>query len=314
MCGAFLSFPYVFPIMFELPFSLLSPPSSVPGIDIRILVAVAFTGATAYYDMFKKKWVPDSLLWCFLGASLLLNVVFFDSAIFAQALLIAIIIAALTYALYRMGQLGGADVFVMTSIALAIPYLPKPLLAASQAIPYPFFLSMLAPTGIAFIVHMLFRFIPYISRQLSRGKVKLTMQKMAGPALIIVSLIVFGASVSSMPVSLPASYFAIIGFLGAALIFFSLFMPEIKASMVEKIPTSRLQCEDVLALEQMVLLAKKLNLSPVISEKTIATLRRAKIKSVPVYTGMPFFLPYLLVGLVFAILFGDLLYYISFGV
>jgi len=299
--------------MLELPFSILSPPASVPGIDIRIIVAVAFTGAAAYYDMFNKKWVPDSLLWCFLGASLLLNVVFFDPAISSQAAFIAIIIAAFTYALYRMGQLGGADVFVMASIALAIPYLPKPILAASQSIPYPFFLSVLAPTGIAFIIHMLFRFLPYISRKLARGEVEFTLQKVAGPALIAISLLFFWAIVSSMPISLPGSYFAIIGFLSAALIFFSLFMPEIKASMVEKIPTSRLQCEDVLALEQMPALSKKLKLSPLISEKTIAALRHAKVKSVPVYTGMPFFLPYLFIGLVFALLFGDLLYYIAFG-
>jgi len=299
--------------MLESLFSLLTPPAAVPGMDMRMLVAVAFTGAAAYYDIFNRKWVPDLLLWCFLGASLALNVAFFDSAIFAQALFIAITIAALTYALYRMGQLGGADVLVMASISLAIPYLPKPLLAASQAIPYPFFLSVLAPTGIAFIVHMLIRFIPYISRQLAEGKVKFTAQKLAGPALIAVSLIIFGSIASSLPVSLPSAYFAIIGFLGASLIFFSLFMPEIKASMVEKIPTSRLQCEDVLALEQMPSLAKKLSLAPVISEKAIAALKKAKIKSVPVYTGMPFFLPYLFIGLVFTLLFGDLLYYIAVG-
>ena len=299
--------------MLELPFSILTPPSSVPGIAIRMLVAAAFTGAAAYYDIFNKKWVPDRLLWCFLGASILLNVVFFDPVIFTQALFISIAVAALSYALYRMGQLGGADVLVMAAISLAIPYLPRPLLAASQAIPYPFFLSVLAPTGIAFIVHMLFRFIPYISRQISDGKVKFTVQKVAGPFLIAVSLFIFGSVVSSLPVSLPAPYFAIIGFLGAALIFFSLFMPEIKASMVEKVPVSRLQCEDVLALEQMPSLSEKLKLPPVISERTIAALKRAKIKSVPVYTGMPFFLPYLFIGLAFTLLFGDLLYYIAVG-
>jgi len=300
--------------MLELPFSLLSPPASVPGIDIRIIVAVAFTGAAAYYDMFNKKWVPDNLLWGFLAAAFLLNIIFFDQTIFIQACAVAALIAALTYALYRMGQLGGADVLVMSSLALAIPYLPKPILAAAQAVPYPFFLSMLAPTGIAFILHMLVRFLPYISRQLAQGKVKFTMQKVAGPAIIFLSLLIFGALVSSLPAILPASYFAVISFLGSALIFFSLFMPEIKASMVEKIPTSRLQCEDVLALEQMPELSKKLKLSHVISEKTIAALKRAKIKSVPVYTGMPFFLPYLFIGLVFTLLFGDLLYYIAVGI
>jgi hypothetical protein len=274
---------------------------------------VAFTGAAAYYDAFKNKWVPDSLLWCFLGVAFLLNIIFFEPLVFTQAISIAIAIAALTYALYRMGQLGGADVLVMASIALAVPYLPLPLLAASQAVPYPFFLSVLAPTGIVFILHMLVRFLPYISRQLSTGKVKFTFQKLAGPALVAFSLLVFYILVSSLPTTLPTSYFAIIAFLGMALVFFYLFMPEIKASMVEKIPTSRLQCEDVLALEQMPSLAKKLSLSPVISEKTIAALKRAKVKAVSVYTGMPFFLPYLFIGLLFTILFGDLLYYIMAG-
>ncbi|MFA5930534.1 MAG: prepilin peptidase [Candidatus Micrarchaeia archaeon] len=299
--------------MLEFPFPFLSPPASVPGLDARIVVALAFTGAAAYFDMFNRKWVPDSLLWCFLGAALLLNVVFFDPGIFAQSALAAILIAGLAYSLYRMGQLGGADVFVMASIALAIPYLPRPLLAAPQAIPYPFFLSVLAPTGIAFIAHMLFRFIPYVSRQIASGRIKFTAKKAAGPSLIAFSLVIFGAVASSLPVSLPASYFAIIGFLGAALIFFSLFMPEIKASMVEKIPVSRLQCEDVLAIERMQRLARELKLSPVISKKTIAALKRAKVESVPVYTGMPFFLPYLFIGLVFTLLFGDLLYYIAAG-
>ncbi|MFA6214710.1 MAG: prepilin peptidase, partial [Candidatus Micrarchaeia archaeon] len=215
--------------MLESLLSLLSPQPSVPGIDVRMLVALAFTGAAAYFDMFNRKWVPDALLWGFLGSALLLNVIFFDTALFAQALTAAIIIAALTYALYRMGQLGGADVFVMASIALAVPYLPHPLLAAAQDVPYPFFLSMLAPTGIAFILHMLARFIPYVSRRISEGKVKFTMQKIAGPAIILLALLAFGATISSLPASLPPAYFAVVGFLGAALVFFSLFMPEIKA-------------------------------------------------------------------------------------
>lgn len=292
---------------------LLSPPASVPGIDARILVAAAFTGAAAYYDAFNRKWVPDRLLWAFLACALLLNVIFFDSELFMQGCAVAATIAAISYALYRMGQLGGADVIVMASIALAIPYLPQPLLAPAQNVPYPFFLSVLAPTGIAFILHMLCRFIPYIARQVSQGRVKFTAQKVAGPALVLAALVIFAALAASFPFPLPPLYFAVVGFLGIALVFFSLFMPEIKASMVEMVPIGRLQCEDVLALEKMQPLAKKLSLAPVISEKSIAALRRAKAKSVPVYTGMPFFLPYLFFGLLFSVLFGDLLFYIAGG-
>jgi hypothetical protein len=294
-----------------LPF--LSPPASVPGIDVRILAAVAFTGAAAYYDMFNRKWVPDRLLWAFLACAFLLNILFPDSVLFMQGCAAAAIIAAISYALYRMGQLGAADVLVMSSIALAIPYLPKPLLAPAQNVPYPFFLSVLAPTGIAFILHMLCRFVPYIARQLAEGKVEFTAQKVAGPAIVLLSLAIFAFIAASFPFPLPPLYFAVVGFLGIALVFFSLFMPEIKASMVETVPVGKLQCEDVLALEKMQPLAKRLSLPPVISERTIAALKRAKAKTVPVYTGMPFFLPYLFMGLLFSVLFGDLLFYIAGG-
>ena len=81
--------------------------------------------------------------------------------------------------------------------------------------------------------------------------------------------------------------------------------------MVQNVSVSRLMEEDVIALEKMDnALARKLRLYPLIDAKEIAILKKSRVKSVPVYTGMPFFLPYLLAGLAFTLLFGDLLSYI----
>jgi hypothetical protein len=95
------------------------------------------------------------------------------------------------------------------------------------------------------------------------------------------------------------------------MVFFSVFKTQIKDSMAQEVKVEKLQEEDVLALEKMDRsLIKKLKLSAVLDARSISELKTAKIKSVPVYTGMPFFLPYLFLGLLISVLFGDLLSYL----
>ena len=287
---------------------LFSVPQAIPGIHWRIALAVIFTTAMAYYDIFNKKWVPNTLIYGFAACAIAINFVFYDPALTWSALALGLIIFALCYALYRMGQLGGADAYALGSIAASIPFLPAPLLVQQQSVPYPFILSVLAPTGIAFMLHMALRFVPYVARRLAAGKIHFTLEKSAGPALLAFAFIAFIYALASLPLPFPPAYFAILFFLAISLLFFSLFKSEIKDSMIEMVPVRKLQEEDVFAIEKMnPAVAKKLGLRAVISAKMIASLRKAKVKSVPVYTGMPFFLPYLFFGLLFTLLFGDML-------
>ena len=62
-------------------FEFFSPPAEIPGMLLRTLVALAFTGAAAYFDIFNKKWVPNCLVYGFLAASLALNVVYFEQVL-----------------------------------------------------------------------------------------------------------------------------------------------------------------------------------------------------------------------------------------
>jgi len=290
---------------------LFSAPQVIPGIGWRIALAVIFTAAMAYYDLFNKKWVPNTLIYGFAACAIAVNFVFYDSAITWSALAFGAIVFALCYMLYRMGQLGGADAYALGAIAAAIPFLPAPLLVSQQPVPYPFMLSMLAPTGLAFILHMALRFVPYVARRFAAGSICFTLEKAAGPALLAFAFAAFIYALSSLPLSFPPAYFAILFFLAISLLFFSLFKSEIKDSMVEMVPVRKLQEEDVLALEKMNKgLVARMKLPPLITAKSIALLRKSNLKSVPVYTGMPFFLPYLFFGLLFTILFGDMLLYL----
>lgn len=290
---------------------LFSAPQAVPGIEWRIALAVIFTAAMAYYDLFNKKWVPNMLIYGFAACAIAINFIFYDQALTWSALAFGAIVFALCYALYRAGQLGGADAYALGSIAAAIPFLPAPFLASQQSVPYPFILSMLAPTGIAFMLHMALRFVPYVARRLAAGKIRFTLEKAAGPALLAFAFTAFIYALSSLPLSFPPAYFAILFFLAASLLFFSLFKSEIKGSMVEMVSVKKLQEEDVLALEKMNKgLVAKMKLQPLLTAKSIALLRKSGLKAAPVYTGMPFFLPYLFFGLLFTVLFGDMLVYL----
>jgi Flp pilus assembly protein protease CpaA len=287
---------------------LFTFPSTLPGIEFRMFIAVAFTAAAAYFDVFNKKWVPNYLVYGCAAAAILVNIIFFSPEASFIAFALGIAVFAISYPLYKIGQLGGADVYVLASIAATIPYLPKPLLAAAQQIPYPFIFSVLVPTGLAFMLHMLFRFIPYISKKLANGKVDFSFQKLAAPAILCIAFAFFFYTLSALPIALPPAYFAVLSFLFVALLFFTLFKDEIKYSMVEQVLVAKLQEEDVLALELMdKAIVKKLSLSPLLSAKSIAALKKSKLKKAPVYTGMPFFLPYLLLGLMVSILFGDII-------
>ena len=158
--------------------SFLPVPPDVPGLWVRVAAAVLFTAAAAYFDLFNKKWVPNGLLYGFAAAAVLANVVFWGP-VSIQALAFGVAAFLLAYPLYRMGQLGGADVFAIASIAATVPYFQSPLLAPAQQVQYPFVLSVMVPTSIFFILHMLVRFIPYICGKLTRGELEITMAKAA---------------------------------------------------------------------------------------------------------------------------------------
>ena len=65
-----------------------------------------------------------------------------------------------------------------------------------------------------------------------------------------------------------------------------------------------------IALVPVVSVTVVLKLVPLMDARVISALKKSKMKKVPVYTGMPFFLPYLFLGLLFTVLFGDLLIYL----
>ncbi len=273
---------------------LLFEPLTMPGEQIRIFLALAGTIATVYFDIFNNRNVPNMLLYAFLGLAILANIVFYDPLVFAYAASLAAIVFLLGFFLYKMGQIGGADLFVICSIILLLPIHPSNL---ETLFNYPLIFSTLLYSGVVFSIFSIFYF---------GGKVMKS--KDAKPNLLYLLLllpyIAFAYIFMGAPFFSPV-YLAIASIFLLSAIFFLVYRDAIIASTMEKVNLSAITDEDVLAKEKMQPLMKKLKIGPVIGEKELATLKKAKVGEVWIYAHLPPFLPFLLIGLIASLLWGN---------
>lgn len=274
----------------------------MPGELARIAIAILGTLAAVYYDIFNNRNVPDTLLYAFLLIAFLTNLVFLDTDILIYGAGLAAILFAAGFVLYRMGQIGGADLFVICAITLLLPIHPSFL---DTPFNYPLIFSTLLYSGVTFAVFSLFYF----------GKLVMESKK-ATPNLLYSVLLIpylfFAYIFISAPFFSPV-YFFIASILLLSSIFFLIFREAINNAIIEKVKVSALKGdEDVLAKEKSGALMKKLKIGPVLGKEEVAKLKKAKVKEVWIYAALPPFLPFLLLGLIAAILFGDWIFLVFY--
>jgi hypothetical protein len=274
----------------------------------RMVLAVAGTAAAAYYDMFNKKNVPDMLLYGFLGIALAVNVL--DPSAFLQNLPIAIVMVASMYLLYRIGQLGGADVIVLAAIYASVPAISAPLMGNQADFMFSQFQmpSIVIVTSIAvllFAIWIVVRYAPSAVKKTFEGKVKFGMMQLAQAFILLLSFGAFVYMLSQLP-SFSVNLVVLMEILFISAIFFTLYKDEIMGSMVKW--KRRAEAEDVLAVEMMD--------SKFLSRHSIGRLvdkaqlkRMNKLKRKWPVLDLPMFLPYVLAALVVYLLFGNQLLY-----
>lgn len=273
---------------------LLFEPLKMPGEDIRIFLALAGTLATVYFDIFNNRNVPNNLLYAFLGIAILTNVIFYDPLVVAYAGGLAAIVFLLGFILYKMGQIGGADLFVICSIILLLPIHPSSL---ETLFNYPLIFSTLLYSGVVFSIFSIFYFGSKIFKS-NDAKPNLLY------LLLLLPYIGFAYIFMSAPFFSPV-YLLIASIFLLSAIFFLVYREAIIASTMEKINLSAITDEDVLAKEKMKPLMQKLKIGPVIGEKELAILKKAKVKEVWIYAHLPPFLPFLFLGLIASLLWGN---------
>lgn len=260
---------------------------------IRLLIAVLGSGIAAYYDAYNKKNVPEIFLYGFLAVSLLTNV--FDYTYFIKFLPIMLPLIAILYILYRMGQVGGADVIVLAAIYAAIPVFP---FVEDQFVPSS--LMVLAIGTVLASIYMIAKYVPAMWKKTIKGEIKFTVWQIFQVIILLFSFLMLIYIYYIFPIA-PLWILIVSGILFFESIFFIIYKDEISKQMV--VWKKTIEPEDVIVVELIdKKLVEKYKIQRLTDENQSRKLNKLKRKW-PVF-DLPMFLPFIFVGLIIYILLG----------
>ncbi len=272
---------------------------TMPGEMIRVIIAFLGTAAAAYYDLFNKKNVPDQFLYGFLAIAFLTNLILYEENLFWFSLAVAAFFSAVGYLFYKMGQLGGADVFVLASIILLLPIHPS---FVAMSFNMPFILSVIIFSGVLFALYVLV----YFGWKLSQVEAKPNLLY----ALMFIPYLLFAYVYVNSFLFSPL-YFIFVTILLFATIFFMMYRDSLIRLLAEELPVAQLEPEDVLALEIMNKdMVKRYKLPRLLTKGEVERIKKTKLTELWVYTRLPPFIPFLLIGMVLSLLFANSLLFL----
>jgi len=267
-----------------------------------VAIALAGTAIAAYTDI-KTGYVHEWLTTPMIAAGALLTLMSFNAALIIATFAVAFAVFAAGYLLYRAGQLGGGDVLLFAALSLLVPSSP---FAKSQIPPI---LVVFLLSGVFCIAGVFATYLPKVVQDIAAKKAKPAVWDMVSAAAVFTSVSAlmlasqrFGMSAAQ------AAIFAVILVPGSFLIAFKTHISD--SYLVKNVPISRIEEEDVLALERIDgRIVKKYGMRKLLTKREIEKLKRVReMKRFPVYKGLPRFVPYILAGLVASLFLGDALF------
>jgi Flp pilus assembly protein protease CpaA len=267
---------------------------TMPGEIYRLIIAFLGVAVATYFDIFNQRNVPNNLLYGFLAVAFIVNLIFYQEDLFLFSVALALFLSAISYIFYRFGQLGGADLFVIASIVLLLPIHPS---FVGLTFNLPFIFSVIVFSGVAFAVYIV---IYYGLRLRDAGAHPKLMY-----ALLLIPYLLFAYVYINSIIFSPV-YFMFVTILLLATIFFLMYREDINLLLAERMSPAELTEEDVLALEMMdEKIVKKHELKRLATKDEIKRLKSLKVRELWVYSKLPPFLPFLLLGMILSLLFAS---------
>ncbi len=223
----------------------------------------------SYFDVFNDKNIPDHLLYLFGALSLILFLLNPNMGALIQASVVAI----LSYILYRMGQLGGAEIFIFSAISLLKPY---------SFLQIPFIFPLIIFSGIFLTLYLI------VSTAM-----KINLMDFDKRYLLIGLLYVFLLYFIYPMINF--NFLFILSFLLIGSLYVGLYKKQLEEYMIEAIPVQKTE-EEVSAEDNSIL--KK---GYVIKKEHIKRMKEENIEFVRVYKHLPPFIPFILLGFICAL-------------
>jgi len=291
---------------------LLGQDYALPFETARIALALIGTGIAAYFDAFNNKNIPNWLLYGFLAVAFIANIAAYHEVLTLYAIIGGAAVFGLTYLLYRTGQWGGADGFILTSIVLLLPIQPETFLVFKSLTPsfFPFAFVLFINSGVLFMAYMFLTTIPTaVKALLKKGSVKLG--AWLGACLITFAFAIFSYFTQSAGFFSP-NYYLFLTLIVAFVVYYTLFKDSINLSMMAMVPISQVEEEDLIAIEKIGPdVVKKYSLVRLVDGGMLKRLKASHLKKVPVYVGLPMYIPFLLAGILLSLLVGNVVLFLA---
>jgi len=282
----------------------------------RMLSVLAIALIYMLFDLFNRRNVPSIFAYATLAYGAVLSILYL-SMLSIISFAIAAVILGFGYIIYRIGQIGAADIMEFASLSLIMPIQSQPWLTNIGQLGLPFIISILIGSGITALI-----IVPiYYTLAASRRKGKHVLSLIDSKSIFKASLIL-------------GAYLLFIVFIGFTIrtgiytlvllfilaIFSSLIMlleNVISGSMVEYVSVSKFEEGDIIASNMMSAKNLKIIKSKVRSFDRLVTPRLIKeLKSkhinykFPVYkNAMPLALP-IFIGVLISLALGNVLLFI----
>ncbi|MCX6774406.1 MAG: hypothetical protein NTY68_05440 [Candidatus Micrarchaeota archaeon] len=268
----------------------------MPNEMVRIGVSLLILGIASYFDLFKGKNIPNNFLYASVIVSLVIGLIA-PIEISGFAIVQAIIIAIVTYIFYKIGYLGGAEMFILPSLALLLPIPP---VMTGIFLNVPFILFIMLFSGFLFALTNLI----YFSYKLIKAKAKLKVNLEA--AAMIAMVVVFSMIYVYSPIFNPAIILLVVS-LGLMSALYYSYKEEIEEMMTQEVRIDDAEEEVVSMKKANKEIQKILKDSPVITAAKLKLLKKEGIKKISVLRGMPPYMPFLLAGEILALLYSTLM-------
>ncbi len=273
----------------------------------RIAAAVILTAVAAYEDS-KTSYVSDWVLYAMIGAGLLLNALSLNLSFFHSALPAAAVIALFGYVFWKRGSFGQGDVWLFIGLQLLLPEYPS---FSLYPLPnFPFVLSVFLAASLFSVVgsSLFYAFKLRQAKAFASERKSLLFLAIASAAVISVPLLI-------LPQVNALAKIAFV-LIGTAAFFFAAFYRAIKEKvLVQWVPLSQVEDEDVIAVERIPSsISSKHSIGRVATAGVMRKLKQlsqsGKMRRFPIYKNLIRFNPYVLLGLLACLYAGDVLVFI----
>ena len=283
---------------------------------LRVVVFAVLAFAYMMFDILNNRNVPSYFAYASLAVGVAFTLLYLNATLIFYSALIAVATVGFGYVVYRIGQLGAADVIELAALSLIIPFLSRPLIFGVAQSYMPLVLSVSINSGIAALIVVPLYYIPKALASKQRGYKRNTSATYFKIALIVTVYAFFGlflilvlhapyAAIGILLV-IAAGSALVMGYEGRMMAYMSQYVTYRKIEAGDIIATGMMEAKDIDYASKKLKHFERLVTPELIAElKSKMPKRRFPVYKKPIPFAVPIF-----IGAVTALAFGNVLLFL----